>query len=154
MDEMKNMMDDTEEESLKNRFLTFRIDAETYGIEIRYVMEIIGIQAITEMPELPDYIKGIINLRGSIIPVMDVRVRFGRASAEYNDRTCVIVIDYYGKPIGFIVDSVADVMQLPESEILDRPQANGAEGTGYVNKIGRAGECVILLLDCGKMLST
>ena len=92
---MEEMIDNTqvlEEDTQKGRFLTFSLDKESYGIEIKYVTEIIGLQEITEVPELPDYIKGIINLRGKIIPVMDIRLRFKKSEKEYNDRTCVIVL--------------------------------------------------------------
>ncbi|MDP4095008.1 MAG: chemotaxis protein CheW, partial [Bacillota bacterium] len=84
---------DQEEDTQKDKYLTFVVGSETYGIEIRHVTEIIGIQPITEVPELPEYIRGIINLRGKIIPVMDVRMRFKKSFKEYNDRTCVIVVD-------------------------------------------------------------
>jgi len=81
------------ENTQKDKYLTFLLGEETYAIEIKYVTEIIGIQPITQVPELPSYIKGIINLRGRIIPVMDVRLRFKKPPVEYNDRTCIIVID-------------------------------------------------------------
>ena len=147
-------IDETSMDTLKNRYLTFLIDKETFGIEIRYVMEIIGIQAITEMPEMPEYVKGIINLRGKIIPVMDIRIRFKKAPKDYDDRTCVIVIDYDGLATGFIVDSVSEVMTIPESEVMDRPSMSAGENRGYVSKIGKANGNVILLLDCGKLLNT
>jgi len=147
-------IDETSMDTLKNRYLTFLIDKETFGIEIRYVMEIIGIQAITEMPEMPEYVKGIINLRGKIIPVMDIRIRFKKAPKDYDDRTCVIVIDYDGLAMGFIVDSVSEVMTIPESEVTDRPSMSAGENRGYVSKIGKANGNVILLLDCGKLLNT
>ena len=89
-----------EEDTQKGRYLTFGLGNEAYGIEIEHVTEIIGIQAITELPELPEYIRGIINLRGKIIPVMDVRLRFKKEFREYNDRTCIIVIDISGISIG------------------------------------------------------
>ena len=87
-----------EEDTQKGKFLTFSLGNESYGLEIKYVTEIIGIQPITEVPELPEYIRGIINLRGKIIPVMDVRLRFKKPFNEYNERTCIIVID-----VGYIV---------------------------------------------------
>ena len=95
------------EDTQKDKFLTFNLGDESYGIEIMYVTEIIGIQPITEVPELPDYIRGIINLRGKIIPVMDVRIRFKKSTREYDDRTCVIVIDIrYIKGIGKVGSDV------------------------------------------------
>ena len=90
---MADIVEDTlemEEDTQKGRFLTFYLGQECYGIENRYVTEIIGIQAITEIPELPEYVKGIINLRGKIIPLVDVRLRFKKEPREYNDRTCVV----------------------------------------------------------------
>jgi len=89
-----------EEDTQKGKYLTFIIGKEVYGIEIKYVMEIIGMQQITEVPELPEYIKGIINLRGKIIPVLDVRLRFKKEPMEYNDRTCIIVVDIKDVSVG------------------------------------------------------
>ena len=146
---------DSEEDTLKGRYLTFLTDHETFGIEIRYVMEIIGIQLITEMPEMPDYMKGIINLRGRIIPVMDIRIRFSKCPREYDDRTCVIVTNFKGIFMGFIVDSVSEVLTIPETNISDSPSMCAGDSLGYVNKIGKVNSnTVILLLDCGKLLNT
>ena len=142
-----------EEDTQKGRFLTFSLDAEVYGIEIRYVTEIIGIQAITEIPELPDYVKGIINLRGKIIPVMDVRLRFKKEPRAYNDRTCVIVIDIQEISIGLIVDSVAEVITIPEENMVEPPQMSKGISNRYIKKIGKMGNDVKLLLDCEKLLS-
>ncbi len=143
---------DADEDTQKDRFLTFALDSETYGIEIRNVMEIIGIQAITEIPELPDYIKGIINLRGKIIPVMDVRLRFKKEPKEYNDRTCVIVININEMSIGLIVDSVSEVLTIPEQDITVPPNLNNLK-TRYIKNIGKVGSDVKLLLDCEKLLT-
>jgi purine-binding chemotaxis protein CheW len=144
---------DNEEDTQKGRFLSFIIGKETYGIEIRYVTEIIGIQAITEMPEMPDYVKGIINLRGVIIPLMDVRLRFSKPPREYDDRTCVIVIDFKGVSIGLIVDSVSEVITIPEEDISPLPGLNSGLGNRYVKNIGKIGSDVVLIIDCEKFLS-
>ena len=141
-----------EEDTQKDRYLTFMIESECYGIEIRYVTEIIGIQAITVIPELPEYVRGIINLRGKIIPVMDVRIRFKKEAREYNDRTCVIVVDIRDISIGLIVDSVAEVLTIAEQDIVDPPLVNRMNNR-YIRKIGKAGNAVKLLLDCEKLLS-
>jgi len=141
-----------QEDTQKDRYLTFMIGEECYGIEIRYVTEIIGIQAITAIPELPEYVRGIINLRGKIIPVMDVRIRFKKEAREYNDRTCVIVIDIRELSIGLIVDSVAEVLTIAEQDIVDPPQVHRMNNR-YIRKIGKAGNAVKLLLDCEKLLS-
>lgn len=141
-----------EDDTLANRYLTFQLDNEVYGIEIRYVTEIIGIQTITEVPDLPDYIKGIINLRGKIIPVMDVRTRFKKSLKEYNDRTCVIVVNIHELSVGLIVDSVSEVITIPETEIVDPPEMN-KEGDKYIKGVGKVGNEVKLLLDCEKLLN-
>lgn len=142
-----------EEDTQNGRFLTFSLGNESYGIEIKYVTEIIGIQAITEIPELPKYVKGIINLRGKIIPVMDVRLRFKKERREYNDRTCIIVIDISDLSIGLIVDAVSEVLTIPEDGIVDPPKMNKGAGNRYIKSIGKVGNDVKLLLDCEKLLT-
>ncbi|MCX7615117.1 MAG: chemotaxis protein CheW, partial [Clostridiales bacterium] len=97
-----------EEDTQKDKYLTFLVGTEYFGIEISQVEEIIGIQDITHIPELPGYIKGVINLRGKIVPVMDVRIRFKKEPLKYNDRTCIIIVDIRGIEIGLIVDSVSE----------------------------------------------
>ncbi len=144
-----NLQEDTQ----KGRFLTFAIGNEEYGIEIEHVTEIIGIQAITEVPELPFYIKGIINLRGKIIPVMDMRLRFKREAMEYNDRTCIIVVDIGEITIGLIVDKVVEVVSIPEQDIVPPPDPSTGFQTRYIKGVGKIGNEVKLLLDCIKILS-
>lgn len=141
-----------EEDTQKGKFLTFSLGMESYGIEIKYVTEIIGIQSITEMPELPGYVKGIINLRGKIIPVMDVRLRFKKEPKEYNDRTCVIVVDIGDISIGLIVDSVSEVLTIDDEDIIQPPQMIQSSKNSMVKSIGKAGGDVKLLLDCEKLL--
>ncbi|HEY8348895.1 MAG TPA: chemotaxis protein CheW [Clostridia bacterium] len=153
---MADVMDSTvelEEDTLKGRYLTFSLGNESYGIEVRYVTEIIGMQAITEVPELPEYVRGIINLRGKIIPVMDVRLRFKKEPKEYNDRTCVIVVDINEISIGLIVDTVSEVLTIPEQDIVEPPQMNKGFSNKYIKHIGKVGNDVKLLLDCEKLLS-
>ena len=141
-----------QEDTQKGKFLTFTLGSESYGIEIKFVTEIIGIQPITEVPELPEYIRGIINLRGKIIPVMDVRLRFKKAFREYNDRTCVVVIDIEDVSIGLIVDSVSEVLSIQDSEIVAPPDMSKG-GNRYIKGIGKVGNDVKLILDCDKLLS-
>ncbi|MHA7963829.1 chemotaxis protein CheW [Paenibacillus sp. CAU 1782] len=141
-----------EEDSLKNKYLTFALGSEVYGIEIRHVTEIIGVQSITPVPELPEYIKGIINLRGKIIPVMDVRLRFRKPFREYNDRTCIIVVDIKEISIGLIVDTVAEVMTIEEGNIVEPPDLNQFSRR-YIQGIGKSGDEVKLLLNCDELLN-
>lgn len=141
-----------DEDTQKGKFLTFSLGNEYYGLEISYVTEIIGIQPITEIPELPDYVKGIVNLRGKIVPVMDVRLRFKKAFREYNDRTCIIVIDIKDISIGLIVDSVSEVLTIPDSNIVPPPDMKAAQNK-YIKGIGKVESEIKLLLDCEKMLT-
>ncbi len=153
MSEKVDMAMFEEEDTQKGRFLTFSLGKESYGVEIQYVTEIIGIQPITEVPELPGYVKGIINLRGKIIPVMDVRLRFKKEPREYNDRTCIVVVDIRDVSIGLIVDSVSEVLAIPEQDIVEPPQMNKGLSNRYVRNIGKVGTDVKLLLDCEKLMT-
>lgn len=147
-----NDIEDIEEDTQKGKYLTFILDNESYGIGINNVTEIIGIQPITLVPELPDYIKGIINLRGKIIPVMDVRLRFKKSFREYNDRTCIIVVDMNDLSIGLIVDSVSEVLIILDQDIVPPPNLNKISNR-YIRGIGKIDKEVKLLLDCDKLIS-
>lgn len=141
-----------QEDTQKDKFLTFVIARESYGIEISYVTEIIGIQPVIEVPELPEYIRGIINLRGKIIPVMDVRLRFRKSFREYDGRTCIIVVDIEEISVGLIVDSVSEVLSISDQEIVPPPELDKS-GNRYIKGIGKVGNNVKLLLDCNKLLN-
>lgn len=141
-----------EEDTQKDKYLTFALGDQVYGIDISHVTEIVGIQSITEVPELPDYICGIINLRGKIIPVMDVRLRFKKPRREYNDRTCIIVIEIWQVAVGLIVDSVSEVLRIPEQDIVPPPELTKGSNR-FIRGIGKAGQEVKLILDCDKLLS-
>lgn len=143
---------DEVEDTQKGKFLTFCMGQDFYGIEIKFVTEIIGLQPITEIPQMPEYIKGIINLRGKIIPVMDVRLRFKKPYREYNDRTCIVVIEIRDVSIGLIVDSVSEVISIPDEEIVAPPSMT-KEGNRYIKGIGKVGTEVKLLLDSDKLLN-
>lgn len=141
-----------QEDTQKGRFLTFSLGEESYGIEICYITEIIGLQPITEVPELPPYIRGIINLRGKIIPVMDVRLRFKQPFLEYNDRTSVIVVEMQETAVGLIVDSVSEVVTIDEENILPPPNIQ-KQSNRYISGIGKTGKNIKLLLDCDRLLN-
>lgn len=151
-DAMEQNLSGQEEDTQKGKFLTFSLGKEFYGIEIRHVTEIIGIQAITEVPELPGYIRGIINLRGKIIPVMDVRLRFKKQFMAYNDRTCVIVVDIRDIPIGLIVDSVSEVLSILPEDIVLPPDIGKGLNNKYIKGIGKVENDVKLILDCDRLL--
>lgn len=144
---------ETAEDTMRNKYLTFVVGKEEYGIEIQYVKEIVGIQEIIGAPELPDYVKGIINLRGKIIPVIDVRLRFRKEPREYNDRTCIVVVEISEISIGLIVDHVAEVLPIEEANIVPPPDSKTGFHNQYIRGIGKAGNGVKLLLNCTKLLN-
>ena len=141
-----------EDEIQKEQYMTFKCSDEIYGISIKYVNEIIGLSQITKVPETQDYLIGLINLRGKIIPVIDVRIRFGKEPLEYNDRTCVIVIDVKSTVIGLIIDEVA---AFAENEITPPPSVSdlAMQAKKYVFGIGRVNGEVKLLLDPDKLIN-
>ncbi len=147
-----NLAEMEDEDTLRGKYLIFTMGNELYGMEIRYITEIISIQPITEVPEMPEYVKGITNLRGKIIPVMDARLRFKKAVREYDGRTCIIVIDTIGTSIGLIVDSVAEVLTMNDEDITTLPEM-GKGGHKYIKGIGKTGGNIKLLLDCQKLLT-
>ena len=143
-----------EEDTQEDKFLTFIISKEDYGIEIRHVTEIIGIQSITAVPDMPPHVKGVINLRGKVIPVMDVRLRFGVEERPYDDRTCIIVININEQPVGLIVDRVLEVLDIPESEIEPPPRINMKKGKSnrFIQGMGKVGDQVKILLNANRLL--
>ncbi len=141
-----------ENDCQKNKYLTFHVGAEDYGIEIRHVTEIIGIQKITLVPDLPEFIMGVINLRGQVIPVMDVRCRFRMPAREYDERTCIIVVQVSGRAIGLVVDQVNEVADITEAQIEPPPQVRTTCDDSYLQGMGKLGEEVKILLDIGRLL--
>ena len=142
---------DDDEDTQKDKYLTFRIASEDYGIAIANVTEIIGIQSITEIPEMPDYIKGVINLRGKVIPVMDVRLRFKLPPREYDERTCIIVVEIDTTSVGLVVDTVNEVADIPEEQVEPAPKSKH-KGGNYIQGLGKIGQEVKILLDINKVL--
>lgn len=143
------------EEVQKQKYVTFMSGNEYFGLKIEYVNEIIVMQEITAIPETEEYIKGLINLRGKIIPVIDVRLRFKQEPFEYNDRTCIIVINVDSTTVGLIVEKIAEVVEISEDNLLPSPTLNHsdkAQQDRYVYAIGKVGNSVKLLLDPEKLL--
>lgn len=135
------------------KYLTFSLASEEYGLEILKVREIIGIMDITCIPQMPAYIKGVINLRGKVIPVMDLRLKFGLEPAAYTEQTCVIVVDV-GALVGVIVDTVEEVLDVNASQI-DAPPPLGANvDTSFILGMGKVKGGVKILLDIDKVLSS
>jgi len=141
-----------EEDTQKDRYLTFHLASEDYGIEICHVTEIIGIQTITKLPDMPGFIKGVINLRGKVIPVMDVRARFKLPDRDYNERTCIIVVDINETTVGLVVDEVSEVMDIPEPQVEPPPKTAGREKNGFIQGVGKVDKGVKIILNVGQLL--
>ena len=135
--------------------MTFQIGTDVFGIELKYVNEIIPMQYMAPVPEVEHYIKGLINLRGKVIPVIDVRLRFKQEAFEYNDRTCIIVINVKSTIVGLIVEKIAEVVEIKEENILPPPKIGHTDKVQnkYVYGIGKVGNSVKLLLDPDKLLN-
>lgn len=151
MEMTEENLNDTED-TLKGKFLTFHIDGEDYGFDIRYVTEIIGVQTITKVPDMPGFMLGVINLRGRVIPVMDIRARFGLAARAYDERTCIIVIHVKDEATGLIVDRVNEVLDIDEKQI-EPAQASRHQGTDtYIMGLGKVGDSVKILLNVERLI--
>ena len=143
-----------EDDGQKGKFMTFQIGKEFFGISISYVNEIIAMLPIAAIPEVEDYVKGLINLRGKIIPVIDVRVRFKMEPCEYTDRACIIVIDVKSTTVGLIVEKIAEVDTIAEDNIVPPPSLGRKEHehNKYVYGLARTGDVVKLLIDPEKLI--
>ncbi len=154
--DVKKISTETDEHDVqKGKYMTFKSGNEYFGLRIQYVNEIIQFQTITAIPETEDYIKGLINLRGKVIPVIDVRLRFKQKPFEYNDRTCIIVISVKSTVVGLIVEKIAEVVEIKEENILPPPTIGRGDKAHnkYVYGIGKVGDSVKLLLDPDKLLN-
>ncbi|MCK5228446.1 MAG: purine-binding chemotaxis protein CheW [Desulfobulbaceae bacterium] len=143
---------DEDEDTQKDKYLTFHLGEEDYGIEIAFVTEIIGIQKITEVPDMPEFIKGVINLRGKVIPLMDVRERFRMQFREYDERTCIVVVDINNTAVGLLVDEVSEVVDIPESQVEPPPKTGKGTSSRFIKGMGKMDDEVKILLDVGKIL--
>ena len=141
----------------EGKYLTFVLAGEEYGIGILKVKEIIGIMQITMVPQTPAYMKGVINLRGKVIPIVDLRVKFGIETMEYTDKTCIIVVEVASNGqkvmIGILVDSVSEVLNIKGADIEDAPNFGSSLNTNYILGMAKTGERVKILLEIDKVLS-
>ena len=140
------------EESLKHKYLTFNIGSEIYGISVRYIIEIVVMQEITFVPDMPNVIKGVINLRGNVISLLDMRTRFNLEVREYDDRTCIIVVEVQNLMIGLIVDMVKEVVDIPENKIDPPPRTHSGIQSNYIDGLGKTENEVTILLNVDKIL--
>lgn len=153
-DKVNNLyVENSDEDTLRNKFLTFFIEDQLFGISIADVVQIVGMQDITKVPEFPSYAKGVINLRGIIIPIIDVRLRLKKEEAAYNERTCIIVTNINGSYIGFIVDSVNEVTKISEEDVSAPPHMGSDYVNTYITGIAKIENTIVLIMDIKKMLN-
>lgn len=133
------------------KFLTFVLAEEEYGIEILSVREIIGLLPVTPVPQSPYYVKGVVNLRGQVIPVVDLRLKFDMEAIDATDETCIIVVQTGGVQLGIIVDKVSEVLDIHGDDIVDAPTLGTEINTDYIMGIGKSEGRVTLLLDIGRV---
>lgn len=139
--------------SILGKVMTFNIGEQVYGIEIQYVTEIIGVQRITKVPHVPNYIKGIINVRSKVVPIIDIRTRFGKPEIPYTSRTCIITLTFNDISVGIIVDSVADVEDIHTGDISATPQNKNVNENDFIQYMIRGeNDSTKLILDVAKLL--
>lgn len=137
----------------EGKYLTFSLAEEAYGLEILRVREIIGVMEVTAVPRTPEFIKGVINLRGRVIPVMDLRLKFGMPEAEHTEETCIIVVTLGDVDMGIIVDCVNEVLDIAEDDIEDSPKFGDDVTTDYILGMGKTEGKVSILLDIARVLN-
>ncbi len=135
-------------------FLTFRLGGEEYGIDILQVQEIRSYEPPTRIANAPSFIKGVVNLRGVIVPIVDLRLKLGCDTAEYNSFTVVIVLNVKGRVVGAVVDSVSDVLQLSKDSVKAAPEMSSSVDTVYITGIGNVGERMLILIDIEGFMSS
>ena len=135
-----------------SQYLTFTLDQEEYGVEILKVQEIKGYSAITPIPNTPSYIKGVMNLRGTIIPVVDLRSKFSLQEAEYNRFSVIIVVTVGTKVMGLVVDAVSDVLNIPNADLQAPPDFGAQVDIAFIKGMTKAGEKLVILLDLDEVL--
>ena len=151
---MEAVVEKKEISDIEGKFLTFVLGEEIYGIEILKAREIIGLMDITTVPQTPDYMKGVINLRGKVIPVIDLRMKFSMKKWERTQETCVIVVEVNSTSIGLIVDSVSEVSDITGEEIENAPSFGQGIDTSFIMGLGKVKDKIIILLDIDAVLST
>ncbi len=156
--ETSDSLNDVGKVALGGKYLTFVLGDEIYGVEILKVQEIIGIMKVTHVPRMPDFVRGVINLRGKIIPVIELRSKFGLESKEDSEKTCIIVVQIVYKDqsiiMGVLVDEVSEVLEIEESQIEPPPSFGATINIDFIMGLGKVGEKVIMLLDVDSVLTT
>ncbi|WP_416362371.1 chemotaxis protein CheW [Nitrosomonas sp.] len=139
---------------ISDEFLTFRLGKEEYGIEILKVQEIRGYEAITQIANAPDFIKGVVNLRGIIVPIIDMRIKFHMENVDYDQFTVVIILNVAGRVMGIVVDGVSDVINLTSEQLRPAPGLGSVIDTEYIMGLGTIDNRMLILIDIEKMMSS
>jgi purine-binding chemotaxis protein CheW len=150
---MKDLHQPSESAPNGSQFLTFNLGEELYGVDILRVQEIKGYTAVTKIPNTPSYIKGVLNLRGTIVPIVELRTKFGMPTIEYTMFTVIIVVVVKEKVMGLVVDAVSDVLDIDKKEVQAPPNFGARINVSFMNGIGKSGDKLVTLLDIDRMLS-
>jgi purine-binding chemotaxis protein CheW len=134
------------------QFLTFTLQNEEYGIEILKVQEIKGFSKITPIPNAPSFVRGVMNLRGTVVPIIDLRARFAMTEKEYDQFTCIIVVNVGTRVVGLVVDTVSDVLNIPNDSIAEPPELASVGDSSCITGMGKLGERIVMLLDTGRLV--
>lgn len=134
------------------QYLTFTLQNEEYGIEILKVQEIKGFSKITPVPNAPHFVRGVVNLRGAVVPIVDLRARFGMPAKEFDQFTVIIVVNLGSKVVGLVVDTVSDVLDIPLADICETPALAGGVDSSCVNGMGKINERLVMLLDIARLV--
>ena len=154
MDRLSDDQDDfdDDEDTLDGRFLIFSLGERNYGIEIKYITEIVGLQTITEIPDMPSYIKGVINLRGKVVALIDVRNRFKMTEIGYTEKTCVVILNIHGQLVGLIVDTVREVIKINPNQMEEAPRFSETEGSRFIKALAKVKNDVKILLNTDRII--
>ncbi|BCS35102.1 chemotaxis protein CheW [Luteitalea sp. TBR-22] len=136
------------------QFLTFRLGSEQFGLEILRVQEIKGYTAVTAIPNTPAHVKGVMNLRGAVVPVVDLRLKFGMPEVEYTKFTVIVLVTVNGKMVGLVVDAVSDVLTLAASDVVAPPALDASVDTSFITALAKAGDGLISLLDIDRVVGS
>jgi len=154
MSDIDLMVEDDELDQQSEKFLMFKLGEEEYGIDIKRITAIEELPQITSIPDMPNFVKGVINLRGKVIPAVDLRLRFGIEEKEYDDRTCIVIVSVDDSTIGLIVDIVSEVHEIAEEDIGPPPSFKNASGKEqYIAGLAKKGDEVKIILDVHKIIS-
>jgi purine-binding chemotaxis protein CheW len=151
---MSASMDTKTARETTHQFLTFALGTEEYGVEILKIQEIKGFSSVTPLPNAPAYVKGVLNLRGTIVPIVDLRKKFHLPEVELTQFTVIVVVQVLGKTLGFVVDAVSDVLTVTGDAIQPTPDLHGQVDTSFLNGLAQTGEKLVILLDIDKVLTT